>query len=104
MEGVVGADKSGSEEDSRSDGYGEMDEDEEEEQEMAAEIEKQRQLDLFVEELADEILSSGIPEEQQHVLAKILTRQHAFTADQLKMNFEDAAPEDEDLADIAAAR
>jgi hypothetical protein len=104
MEGVEGAEKSGSEEDSRSDGYGEMDEDEEEEQEMAAEIEKQRQLDLFVEELADEILASGIPEDQQHVLAKILTRQHAFTADQLKMNFEDAAPEDEDLADIAAAR
>lgn len=40
-------------------------------------------------------------DEQQHMLVKILTRQHAFMMDQLKMNFEDAAAlgggeEDED--------
>jgi chromatin remodeling complex protein RSC6 len=47
-----------------SQGYGEMEEEEEDEQEMAAEIEKQRLLDLFVEELPDEIISSTIPEDQ----------------------------------------
>jgi len=107
MEDVGAGGKSGSEEEdshSHSDGYGDMDEDEEEEQEMAAEIEKQRLLDIFVEELPDEILSSGIPEDQQHVLVKVLTRQHAFMVDQLKMNFEDAAQGDAELTDIAAAR
>ena len=63
MEGVEAAEKSGSGEESHSDEYGEMDEEEEEEQEMAAEIEKQRLLDIFVEELPTEILNSKIPEE-----------------------------------------
>lgn len=123
MEGVEGAEKSGSapsddgersggadhdsDEDSQgSDGYGDMDEDEEEEQEMA-EIEKQRLLDIYVEELPEEIINSGVPEEQQHMLVKILTRQHAFMIDQLKMNCEDAAASDpggEETAELAAAR
>lgn len=40
MEGVERAEKSESEEESRSDAYGDLDDDEEEEQEMAAEIER----------------------------------------------------------------
>lgn len=104
MEGVEAAGKSGSEEDSPSEGYGEMEEDEDEEQEMAAEIERQRLLDIFVEELPDEILDSAIPEDQQHVLAKVLTRQHAFMVDQLKMHIEEAAHGEADMEDIAAAR
>jgi len=48
---------------------------------MAADMEKQRLLDLYVEELPDEVISSEIPEEQQHMLVKILTRQHAFMID-----------------------
>lgn len=63
MEGVEAAEKSGSEEDSHSEGYGDMDEDEEDEEEMAAEIERQRLLDIFVEELPEEILSSSVPED-----------------------------------------
>jgi chromatin remodeling complex protein RSC6 len=55
-------DEESGEEDSQ--GYGEMEEEEEDEQEMAAEIEKQRLLDLFVEELPDEIIISSIPEDQ----------------------------------------
>lgn len=55
-------DEESGEEDSQ--GYGEMEEEEEDEQEMAAEMEKQRLLDLFVEELPDEIISSSIPEDQ----------------------------------------
>lgn len=63
MEGVEAAHKSGSEdEDSHSEGYGDLDEDEEAHEQ--AEIEKQRLLDVFVEELPDEILGSGIPEDQ----------------------------------------
>ena len=81
------------EEDSQ--GYGEMEEEEEDEQEMAAEIEKQKLLDQFVEELPDEIIASTIPEDQQHILVKILTRQHTFMMDQLKMNYEEAAEGDE---------
>ena len=64
-----------------SDAYSDMDEDEEDEHEMAADMEKQRLLDLYVEELPDEVISSDIPEEQQHMLVKILTRQHAFMID-----------------------
>jgi len=56
---------------------------------MAAEMEKQRLIDLFVEELPDEIIASKMPEDQQHILVKILTRQHTFMMDQLKMNYED---------------
>ena len=69
--------------------YGDMEEEEEDEQEMQQEMEKQRLIDLFVEELPSEIISSKIPEEQQHILVKILTRQHTFMMDQLKMNCED---------------
>ena len=72
-----------------------------------AEMEKQRLLDIYVEELPEEIINSGVPEEQQHMLVKILTRQHAFMIDQLKMNCEDAAaghPGGEETAEIAAAR
>lgn len=50
--------------DEDSQGFGEMEEEEEDEQEMAAEMEKQRLLDLFVEELPQEIINSAIPEEQ----------------------------------------
>jgi hypothetical protein len=57
-----------------SQGFGEMEDEDEDEQEVAAEIEKQRLLDLFVEELPEEIIKSKIPEEQQHILVKILTR------------------------------
>jgi hypothetical protein len=64
-----------------SDAYSDMDEDEEDEHEMAADVEKQRLLDLYVEELPDEVINSDIPEEQQHMLVKILTRQHAFMID-----------------------
>lgn len=71
---------------------------------MAAEIEKQRLLDEYVEELPEQIINSSIPEEQQHMLVKILTRQHAFMIDQLKMNFEDAANEDLGGEEMAAAR
>jgi hypothetical protein len=63
-----------------SDGYGDM-ENEEDEREMEADIERQRLLDLFVEELPDEILASNIPEDQKTMLVKILTRQHAFMID-----------------------
>lgn len=38
------------------------------------------------------------------MLAKILTRQHAFMIDQLKMNFEDAANEELGGEEMAAAR
>ena len=56
-----------------------MEEDEEEDEELdeeeaAAQAEKERLLDLFVEELPDEVIASGLPEEQQHMLVKILTR------------------------------
>lgn len=71
------------------------------------EMEKQRLLDIYVEELPDEIINSDVPEEQQHMLVKILTRQHAFMIDQLKMNCEDATavnPGGEETAEIAAAR
>lgn len=64
-----------------SDAYSDMDEDEEDEHEMAADVEKQRLLDLYVEELPDEVINSDVPEEQQHMLVKILTRQHAFMID-----------------------
>ena len=66
-----------------------MEEEEEDEQEIQQEIERQKLLDLFVEELPDEIISSKMPEEQQHILVKILTRQHTFMMDQLKLNYED---------------
>ena len=44
--------------------YGDIEEEEEDEQEMQQEMEKQRLIDLFVEELPSEIISSKIPEEQ----------------------------------------
>lgn len=68
MEGVEAAEKkSGSaksevgkeehqSEDEGSDAYSDVDEDEEDEQEMAAEIEKQRLLDEYVEELPEQII------------------------------------------------
>lgn len=101
-----GGDHESDEDSQGSDGYGDVDEEEEEELEMA-EIEKQRLLDIYVEELPEEIINSGVPEEQQHMLVKILTRQHAFMIDQLKMNCEDAAggePSGEESAELAAAR
>ena len=62
--------------------YGDIEEDEDDEQEaVAAEIEKQRLLDLYVEELSDEVAASSLPEDQQHMLVKILTRQHGFMMD-----------------------
>lgn len=84
MEGVEAAQKSGSI--SQSDGYGDIDDEEE-----AAEIERERLLDVFVEELAEEIVSSGIPDDQQHVLAKVLTRQHSLMLDHLRMGMEEGA-------------
>lgn len=82
MEGVEFAEKSGSNsrDESHSD-YG----DEQEEQEIQAEIERQKMLDQFVEEFPTEIMEASVPEDQLQQLAKILTRQHAFMVDQLKL-------------------
>jgi hypothetical protein len=41
---------------------------------MDLEEEKYRQLEVFKTELPDEILKSSIPDEQQYMLVKILTR------------------------------
>jgi hypothetical protein len=102
MEGIEANHKGGSgEDDSHSDGYGDIEEDEEEQE--VAEMERERLLDAFVEELPAEILNSGIPEEQQHALAKVLTRQHAFMLDQLRMRLEEAA-EGEDWGGSEADR
>ena len=99
MEGIEDAEKSEKEE-KDSDDYSDMDEDEEEELE-AMEIEKQNLLDEFVEEFPDQIISADIPEEEQQTLAKILTRQHTFMIDQLKVNMESDLEEhdvmDEDI-------
>lgn len=57
------------------------------------EAETERMIDEFIEKLSDEIIISTLPEEQQHILVKVLTRQHAFMMDQLKMNYEDRMPE-----------
>ena len=82
MEGVEFAEKSGSNshDESHSD-YG----DEQEEQEIQAEIERQKLLDQFVEDFPNELLDASVPEDQLQQLAKILTRQHAFMVDQLKL-------------------
>ena len=84
MEGIENAEKSESE---NSDEYSDMDEDEEEELE-AAEMEKQRLLDEFVEDFPDEILNADINDEEKQALAKVLTRQHTFMVDQLKVNID----------------
>lgn len=57
------------------------------------EAETERMVDEFIQNLSDEIISSTLPEEQQHILVKVLTRQHTFMMDQLKMNYEDRMPE-----------
>lgn len=73
MEGVESGRKSDhAEDDSPSDGYGDIDEDEEELE--AADLERQRLLDVYVEELAEEILRADIAEDQKEALAKLLTR------------------------------
>lgn len=93
MEGIEAAQKDGSgDEGSHSDGYGDIEDEEEHE---AAEMERERLLDVYVEELPDEILNSGIPEDQMQALAKALPRQHAFMLDHLRMRLEEAA-EDQD--------
>lgn len=46
-------------------------------------------MDIFIEEIPQEILSSNMPEEQQHMLVKILTRQHTFMMGYLEMNMAD---------------
>ena len=43
----------------------EEDDEEEEEAEAAAQVEKERLLDMYVEELPDEIINSKMSEEQQ---------------------------------------
>lgn len=84
-----------------SDGYGDLEPDEEDEREMEADIERQRLLDVFVEEIPDEILASNIPEDQKTMLVKVLTRQHAFMIDQLRLSVEDA--EAKESSDLSAA-
>ena len=61
---------------SQSGDEGDLHEDQEaEEEERQAEIERQNQLDEYVESVADELVAADdIPEEQQHLLAKMLTR------------------------------
>ena len=53
---------------------------------MDEEDEKHRQMEIFINELPEEIISSKIPEEQQYMLVKILTKQHTFMMGYLEMN------------------
>mmetsp|Transcript_11609 Transcript_11609/g.17576 ORF Transcript_11609/g.17576 Transcript_11609/m.17576 type:complete len:106 (+) Transcript_11609:3031-3348(+) len=68
-------------EDDEDSNYEDVDEEAEEEQDMEADIQRQQQLDDFVEAIPDEVINSDIPEDQQHLLIKILTRQHTFMID-----------------------
>lgn len=63
------------------------------------EEEKYRQLEVFKAELPDEIIASKIPEEQQYMLVKILTRQHTFMMGYLEMNIQEGGggPTEEEM-------
>lgn len=59
----------------KSDSYGGEQPEEEDEQELfEMEMARQTKLKVYVEDLSDEILLSNIPEEQKHLLVKILTK------------------------------
>lgn len=49
--------------------YEEMEEEIEDEQELVAEIEQEKLLDEFVESVSQEIVDSGLPQDQQTILA-----------------------------------
>lgn len=63
------------------------------------EHEKNRQLEKFIQELPEEIIKSKIPDEQQYMLVKILTRQHTFMMGYLEMNIQEGGggPSEEEM-------
>jgi len=63
------------------------------------EQEKNRQLEKFIQELPEEIIKSKIPDEQQFMLVKILTRQHTFMMGYLEMNIQEGGggPSEEEM-------
>ena len=93
-----GSDRSKGDSDHDSSGHSNPygDEEQEDEQELIeAEMARQKVLDVYVEDLSDQVVNSNIPEDQQQLLIKILLKQHNYMMDQLKMNLEDAAARDD---------
>lgn len=67
--------------------YGdEMMNDLEEKDEEDEELNRQALISQFVIDTANEILNSNLPDDQQIMLAKVMTRQHAFMMNYLEMN------------------
>lgn len=66
---------------------------------MDEEDEKHIQIEKFIQELPEEIIKSKIPDEQQYMLVKILTRQHTFMMGYLEMNIQEGGggPSEEEM-------